>query len=84
MVYMGHSSQRNMLWRHDVRANNGTDARGHKREVFLLLAFLIWAHRNMRPRSRARSRAKPRSALNTVAGVHKCGYRTAWAESAIP
>ena len=75
LVRFGHSTERNMLWRNDINANNGTDPIGFQREVFLLRAFLVDTHRNMRPRRRTSKRAKPRSSLNTVAGIRRIHKR---------
>ena len=63
------------LWRNDVASNSGADARGHRREVYILRAFLIETHRMMAPRRRRKKRAKPRSALNVVAGVRRIHKR---------
>ena len=54
-------------------ANNGTDVRGHGREVFLHAAYLLHRWNTMIPRSRASPAPKPasaRSALNAVRRVH--------------
>ena len=63
------------LWRNDMASNSGADAQGHRREVFILRAFLIETHREMKPRRSRNTAARPRSALNVVAGVRRIHKR---------
>ena len=63
------------LWRNDHAANSGKDPFGHRREVLLLRSFMIDTHRNMKPRRRTAKRARPKSALNTLAGVRRIHKR---------
>ena len=62
-------------WRSSAAANTGADNAGHMREVFLLRAFTVYTHRNMKPRRKTRNKAKPQSALNVVAGVRRIHKR---------
>ena len=68
-----HDIQR--LWRHCTASNTGQDAVGHRREVYILRAFLIEIHRMMMPRRKSSKRARPSSALNVVAGVRRIHKR---------
>ena len=64
------------VWRNDTAANSGADPVGHRREVFLLRAFFVDTHRNMKPRRTSKhKRARPSSALNVVAGVRRIHAR---------
>ena len=64
------------VWRNDTAANSGADPVGHRREVFLLRAFFIDTHRNMKPRRTSKhKRARPASSLNVVAGVRRIHAR---------
>ena len=63
------------VWRDDLDANSGRDATGHRREIMLMRCFLIDTHRSMKPRRNANKRARPRSALNTLAGVRRIHKR---------
>ena len=63
------------VWRNDVAANSGADAQGHRREVFLLPAFLIETHREMALRRKKSKRVRPQSALNVAAGVRRIRKR---------
>lgn len=62
-------------WRDSAPANTGADNNGHMREVFMMRAFTVYTHRNMKPRKRSRNKAKPQSALNVVAGVRRIHKR---------
>ena len=68
-----HDIQR--LWRNCTEANTGQDAVGHRREVYILRAFLIETHRMMVPRRKSSKRARPSSSLNVVAGVRRIHKR---------
>ena len=63
------------LWRNNVAANSGADEAGHRREVYILRAFLVETHREMAPRRKKRRRAKPSSALNVATGVRRIHKR---------
>ena len=58
-------------WRDDPAANNGVDAAGHRRECFLQAAFLIYAYKTMKPRSRSDPAPKPASAAACVSSVRR-------------
>ena len=58
-------------WRDDPAANNGTDAIGHRRECFLQAAFLMHAHKTIKPRSKSDSAPKPASAAACVSSVRR-------------
>ena len=74
-AFLARSSIRK-VWRNDTAANSGSDAVGHRREVFLLRAFFVDTHRNMKPRQVSKKkRARPSSALNVVAGVRRIHAR---------
>ena len=68
-----HGIQR--IWRNCTEANTGQDAVGHRREVYILRAFLIETHRMMVPRRKSSKRARPQSSLNVVAGVRRIHKR---------
>jgi hypothetical protein len=63
------------IWRNDTASNTGQNAVGHRREVYILRAFLIETHRTMAPRRKSSARARPSSALNVVAGVRRIHKR---------
>ena len=58
-------------WRDDPAANSGADADGHRRECFLQAAFMMHAHKNMKPRSRSDPAPKPASAKACVSSVRR-------------
>jgi hypothetical protein len=66
------------VWRDDAAANSGLDPVGHRREVHLILLFLVWIPTVMKPRSNASPEARPASARQVIDSVRRehrrCGH----------
>ena len=70
-VYFTNSLMGTPEWRHNADANRGRDVVGHRREVFLLSAFMLWYYAQMKPRRKADPSAKPDSANKAVQSVRR-------------